>query len=89
MAAISAQAIHQADELRALLRDEALPNLGIVDVGKGSRLTFALAVAVTLADLTRLTLLADTGHPVGPDRWRQLGEDLERLHRMAITALGS
>jgi hypothetical protein len=77
--------MRQADELRALLRDDALPRLGFVDVGKGSRLTFELAVRSTLADLTRLTQMMDAGHVVGADRWRQLGGDIERLHGMAIS----
>jgi hypothetical protein len=83
---ISSTAARAADELRALLRDDALPRLGLVDVGKGSRLTFELAVRVTLTDLARLTARANTGHEVVADRWHQLGEDLERLHRMALAA---
>jgi hypothetical protein len=81
---IASEAMHQAGELRALLRDGALPSLGIVDVGKGSRLSFELAVRVTLAELTRLTHVADASHPAGPDRWHQPGDDLERLQRMAF-----
>jgi hypothetical protein len=56
-------------------------------VGKGSRLSFELAVRVTLADLTRFTHSAAAGHGVEASRWHQLGEDLERLHRIAVTAL--
>ena len=82
---LKSRALHWADELRALLRDGALPRLGIVDVGMGSRLTFELAVRLTLADLARLTHLTDAGHAVETDRWKQLTEDIERLHRMAFT----
>jgi hypothetical protein len=53
-------------------------------VGTGSRLAFELTIGITLADLTRLTHVTDAGHAVGADRWRQLSEDLERLHGMAI-----
>jgi hypothetical protein len=85
---ISSTATHAADELRALLRDGALPRLGLVDVGQGSRLTFDLAVTATLGDQARLTSRAATGHEVAAERWHQLGEDLERLHRMAVSARG-
>lgn len=89
MATISATAIHQADELRALLRAGTLPPLGLVGVGKGSRLRFELAVRVTLNDLARFAASALAGRDVAADRWQQLGEDLDRLHGMAVTALGS
>jgi hypothetical protein len=85
---IPAEAIHAADELRALLRDGILPQLGFVDVGQGARLTFESAVRVTLADLTRFTAWEEAGRAVEVERWYQLGEDLMRLHRMAITARG-
>ena len=85
---LSASAIHAADELRALRRDAALPSLGLVDVGMGSRLSFDLAVAVTLADLHRFIAWDRAGRPVGHRRWRQLNSDLERLHRMAVAAPG-
>jgi hypothetical protein len=80
----TSKVLHRADELRALLRDGALPSLGIVDVGMGSRLSFELAVRITLADLARLTHLTVAGHAVAADRWKQLSEDIERLHRMAF-----
>ena len=80
----ASKVLHWADELRALLRDGALPSLGIVDVGMGSRLTFEFAVRITLADLERLTHLMDGGHAVAMDRWQQVSEDIERLHRMAF-----
>ena len=80
----ASKVLHWADELRALLRDDALPSIGIVDVGMGSRLTFELAVRITLADLARLTHLKDAGHAVAASRWQQLAEDIERLHRMAF-----
>ena len=83
---ISADATNQAGELRALLRAGALPRLGLVDVGKGSRLAFELAVRVTLTDLARFTALARAGHVVAADRWHQVGDDLDRLHRMAVAA---
>ena len=86
---LASNALQWADELRPLLRDGALPRLGLVDVGKGSRLSFELAVRVTLTDLARLTARANTGHEVAADRWHQLGEDLERLHRMIIAARSS
>jgi hypothetical protein len=75
-----------ADDLRALLRDEALPRLGLVDVGGGSRLAFELAVGATLAELDRLAAWERAGRPVDPGRWRQIGSDLVRLHRMATSA---
>jgi hypothetical protein len=81
-----ARATRAANELSALLRAGALPRLGLVDVGQGSRLTFELAVGVTLTDLDRLTTRVNAGHVVDAGRWHQLGEDLERLYRMAITA---
>jgi hypothetical protein len=80
------QVLRRADELQALLRDGALPSLGLVDVGMGSRLAFELAVRVTLADLARLTHLTEAGHAVRADRWTQLRVDIERLHRMAFAA---
>jgi hypothetical protein len=83
---LASKAIHAANELRALLHDEALPRLGLVDVGKGSRLTFELAVGVTLTDLDRLTARVNAGQVVHAGRWHQLGEDLERLYRMVVTA---
>ena len=86
MGTISARAMRQAGELRTLLRDGALPHLGIVDVGAGSRLSFALAVGVTLADLARFTAWEQAGREVDAARWRQLGDDLERLHRLATSA---
>jgi len=82
------RAANAADELRALLRSGDLPRLGLVDVGMGSRLTFELAVRVTLTDLARLTALAHDGHTVEADRWHQLAADLKRLHRMAVQARG-
>ena len=60
-------ATRAADELRTLLRDGALPHLGLVDVGLGARLPFEMAVRVTLNDLARLTALADGG--VDTARW--------------------
>ena len=86
---IPPRAAHAADELRALLRDGALPRLGMVDVGMGARLSFESAVRVTLTDLAHLTARHDAGHDVGAARWHQLGKDLERLHRMAVAARGS
>lgn len=83
---LAPQVLHWADELQALLRDGALPSLGLVDVGMGSRLAFELAVRITLADLARLTHRMDSGQAVGADRWQQLHEDIERLHRMAFAA---
>ena len=83
---ISADATNQADELRALLRAGVRPRLGLVDVGKGSRLAFELAVRVMLTDLARFTALARGGHVVEADRWHQVGDDLDRLHRMAVAA---
>ena len=80
----ASKVLHWADELRALLRDGALPSLGIVDVGMGSRLSFELAVRITLADLARLTHQMDAGHAVAADRWKQVSEDIERLHQMAF-----
>ena len=83
---IPAEAVHAADELAGLLHDGRLPWLGLVDVGKGSRLAFELAVRATLADLHRFTTWKHTGHAVAAERWRQLGDDLMRLHRMALTS---
>jgi hypothetical protein len=80
------EAIRAADGLRTRLRDGALPCVGLVDVGKGSRLSFELAVRVTLSDLVRFTTWGEAGHEVGPDRWQQLGEDLKRLYRTAVMA---
>jgi hypothetical protein len=70
--------------LQTLLRDDRLPHLGLVDVGKGSRLSFELAVRVTLADLARLGGLPKNDDRIKADRWRRACEDLERLHRMAV-----
>ena len=86
---IPSDATQAADELRALLRDGALPPLGLVDVGLGARLPFEMAVRVTLNDLARLTARADDGRWFDADRWDQIFDDLVRLHRMAITAPGS
>ena len=82
-------AIHAADELRALLRADALPCLGLIDVGKGARLPFESAVRVTLADLARFAAWEHAGRDVAAERWRQLGEDLDRLYRLAVAACGS
>jgi hypothetical protein len=84
-ATIPSAAIHAADDLRVLLRAGALPRLGLVEVGMGSRLSFELAVSVTLADLVRFAAWEDAGCEVAADRWHQLGDDLERLHRMSVT----
>jgi hypothetical protein len=86
---ISPAAVRAAEELRALLFEGRLPDLGAVDVGKGSRLPFESAVRVTLADLARFTAREATGRDVEAERWHQLGEDLKRLHRMAVEAYGS
>ncbi len=85
---ISPEAARAAEELRALLRAGGLPRLGAVDVGKGSRLPFESAVRVTLADLARFAAWEHAGRDVAAARWRQLGEDLARLHRMAVAAHG-
>jgi hypothetical protein len=82
---IPAEARDAAMRLEGLLRDDALPPLGLVDVGMGSRLSFELAVRVTLADLRRFTRWERAGRAVATERWRRLGDDLVRLHRMAIT----
>ena len=89
VATLSRLATRQADELRALLQAGALPRLGLVDVGMGSRLAFELAVRSTLYDLARLAARADAGHPVDARRWHRLGEDVERLHRLTIAARAS
>jgi len=89
MATLSATATVRAGELRALLRAGALPRLGLVDVGLGSRLSFELTVRATLNDLARLAARADAGSAVGPYRRRLLCADLERLHRLAVTARSS
>jgi hypothetical protein len=78
--------VHAADDLWTLQRDEALPRLGLVDVGGGARLAFDLAVGLTLADLARFKAWERTGRRVEPERWSQLGADLLRLHRMATSA---
>ena len=83
---LSPEAARAAEGLRALLHRGGLPRLGAVDVGKGSRLSFESAVRVTLADLARFTTWERAGRAVDADRWRQLVEDLARLHRMAATA---
>jgi hypothetical protein len=82
---ITPEAARAAEELRARLLEDRLPRLGAVDVGKGSRLPFESAVRVILADLARFTAWERAGQDVDADRWHQLGEDLERLHRMAVT----
>ena len=83
---IPAEAIEAATRLEGLLRDEALPRLGPVDVGGGARLSFESAVRATLADLHRFTGWERAGRAVPTERWRQLGDDLVRLHRMAVRA---
>ena len=88
-APIPPEAVRAADELRALLRSGALPRLGLVDVGGGSRLAFELAVRATLNDLDRLTARARGGQVVEARRWRLLGDDLLRLHGMAAQARAS
>ena len=45
--------------------------------------------ARTVADLTRFTHLTEASHGVEASRWHLLGEDLDRLHRMAVAARGS
>jgi hypothetical protein len=77
-------ATRAANELRALLRDDALPNRGLVEVGAGSILAFELAVRATLTNLDFLAARANACHPVDEDRRRQLEEDLTRLHSMAV-----
>jgi hypothetical protein len=81
---LSAPSARYASELRTLLEAGALPDRGLVDVGMGARLSFELAVRVTLADLTRFVRWRAAGRVVGADRWRQLSADLERLHAMAV-----
>ena len=83
---ISPDVVRAAQELRALLREGGLPRLGLVDVGKGARLSFESAVRVTLGDLARFAAWEDAGREVEAERWRQLAEDLARLHGMAVTA---
>ena len=78
------EAIRAADELRTLRRDEALPRLGLVDLGEGSRLTFQLAVGVVLSDLARFTAWERAGRRVEPRRWQRLSADLVRLHWIAV-----
>ena len=81
--------VRAAEELRALLLASRLPRLGLVDVGMGSRLSFEAAVRVTLADLARFTAWEHVGRAVDAERWRQLSEDLERLHQMTVAARAS
>ena len=88
-APIPPAAVRAADELRALLRSGALPPLGLVDVGGGSRLAFELAIRATLNDLDRLTARARGGQVIEAHRWRLLGDDLLRLHGMAAQARAS
>jgi hypothetical protein len=83
---LSLEAVRVVEVLRALLLKSRLPQLGIVDVGMGSRLSFESAVRVTLADLARFTAWEHVGRDVDADRWCQLSEDLVRLHRMAVGA---
>ena len=64
-APIPPEGVRAADELRALLRSGALPRLGLVDVGGGSRLAFELAIRATLNDLDRLTARERGGQVVG------------------------
>jgi hypothetical protein len=80
---IPTDAMHAADELAGRLREGALPRLGFVDVGKGSRLQFEPAVRLTLGDLARFTRWERTGRAVPAERWDQLGADLTRLHRLS------
>jgi hypothetical protein len=82
-------AIRAAGDFRALLRAGVLPRLGLTDVGSGSRLVFELAVRATLNELARFAALARGGHVVAAKRWRLLGEDLLRLHRIAAGACES
>ena len=89
MATIPSRPTDAAVALRALLRAGALPRLGLVDVGGGSRLSFELAVRATLTDLDHVMARAQGDPTVEADRLQQLCEDLDRLHRMAVAARGS
>jgi hypothetical protein len=80
------EAIRAANDLRALLRDDVLPHLGLVAVGQGSLLAFELAVRATLNDLARIDARVDSGHRVDAGRRRRLEEDLARLHSMVLAA---
>ena len=85
---ISCRAIQQCNELWTYLREDRLPVLGFVDVGKGSRLAFELAVRLTLTELARLTALMNAGGHVDPERWQLICADLDRLHAMATSSQG-
>jgi hypothetical protein len=86
---IATRALDRADELLALLQTDTVPDLGIVDVGQGSRLPIEMAVRVTLTDLARLERLSAAGCETDPARWRQLAGDVEHLHRLIGAALRS
>ena len=76
--------VHHADQLRAMLDAEALPEAGPVELTHGTLETVALAVRIVLADVDHLTYLPRAG-PWVEARRIATEADLETLRWLAAT----
>jgi hypothetical protein len=76
---------HRAEELRVMLGDGTLTRVSSVDLGNGMTMPLEHAVKIALSDLDDLTQAASDGLAVDGRRWQQLGDDLNRLYRLATS----
>ncbi len=73
-----------ADELRERLDAGVLSRLGRVELDQGVTFAFEVAVRIALADLDDLSSHQQRGEYVSAGRWRDVAEEVERLHGLAM-----